>query len=188
MHLLAAAAPFSCPEARLKGRARGALVCTIFGAAWMLWSAAFVKNERIAALSSVTAIAVLVIGWAAVRLRVARRHKDSIADRERWASIAPLYWVNTAAEWLLSAGAVVVLAHYRRYSLIPQFLGVIIGLHFVVLAKVLGEPKYYVMGTVMILCVLVSLLIPDGSVRNIIACAGIGLPLWMTAVVILCET
>jgi hypothetical protein len=153
----------------------------------MLWSVAFVTNERIAALSSVTAVAVLLVGCAAVRLRVARRHKDSIADRERWASIAPLFWVNTGAEWLLSAGAVVALAHYRRYSLIPQFLGVIIGLHFVVLARVLREPKYYVMGTAMVLCVLASLLIPDGSVRNIVACAGIGLPLWTTAVVILSE-
>ena len=79
------------------------------------------------------------------------------------------------------------LAHYRLYSLIPQFLGVIIGLHFVVLAKVLGEPKYYFMGMVMILWVLASLLIPEGGVRNMIACAGIGLPLWTTAVVTLSE-
>ena len=79
------------------------------------------------------------------------------------------------------------MVHYRRYSLIPQFLGVIIGLHFVVLARVLRQPRYYVMGTAMILSVLASLLIPEGSIRNIIACAGIGLPLWTTAVVILSE-
>jgi hypothetical protein len=153
----------------------------------MFWSIAFVTTGRIASFSSVTAIAILLVGWAAVRLRVARRHKDSIADRERWASIAPLFWANTGTEWLLSAGAVAALAHYRLYSLIPQFLGVIIGLHFVVLAKVLGEPKYYFMGMVMILWVLASLLIPEGGVRNMIACAGIGLPLWTTAVVILSE-
>jgi hypothetical protein len=115
---------------------------------------AFVTTERIASFTAVSAIAILLVGRAAVRVRVARRHKDSVADRERWASIAPLFWVNTGAEWLLSAGAVVALAHYRRYSLIPQFLGAIIGLHFVVLARVLREPRYCVMGTAMVLCVL----------------------------------
>jgi hypothetical protein len=71
------------------------------------------------------------------------------------------------------------------YSLIPQFLGVIIGLHFLPLAKLLRAPRYYVMGTAMILCVLASLLIPESSIRNVIVCAGIGLPMWITAVAIL---
>jgi hypothetical protein len=43
------------------------------------------------------------------------------------------------------------------------------------------------MGTAIILCVFASLLIPEGSIRNVIACAGIGLPMWITAVVILSQ-
>jgi hypothetical protein len=37
----------------------------------------------------------------------------------------------------------------------------------------------------MILCVLASLLVPEGSIRNVMACGGIGLPMWITAVAIL---
>jgi|ERR1700730_3045114 len=173
--------------ARLKGRARGALICAVGGSAWMFWSAVFVPTARAASLTLVTAMTILIGGWAVSRVRSARRYEDSAADRERWASIAPLFWIDTAAEWVLGAGAVVTLAHFGRYSLIPQFLGVIIGLHFLPLARLLRAPRYYIMGTAMILSVLASLLAPEGSIRSVIACAGIGLPMWITSVVILSQ-
>ena len=182
---IAVGTPLISSVARLKGRARGAMVGTVFGSAWMLWAAVFVPTARTTALLSVTVIAILLVGWAASRLRIVRRYKDSAADRERWASVEPLFWTDTAAEWVLGAGAVIALAHFGRYSLIPQFLGVIIGLHFLPLARLLRAPRYYVMGTAMILSVLASLLIPEGSIRNVVACAGIGLPMWITAVAVL---
>lgn len=179
--------PLESSGARLKGRARGALICTVGGSAWMLWAASLVPTARTSSLAFVTAMTILIGGWAVSRVRVARRYKDSAADRERWASIAALYWMDTAAEWVLGAAAVIALAHFRRYSLIPQFLGVIMGLHFLPLARLLRAPRYYIMGTAMILCVLASLLVPEGSTRNVLACAGIGLPMWVTAVVILSQ-
>jgi hypothetical protein len=177
--------PVVSSGARLKGRARGALICALFGSAWMFWTAAFVQTARNTSLALVAVATVFIGGWAVSRVRVARRYEDSAADRERWASIAPLFWIDTAAEWVLGAGAVIALAHFRRYALIPQFLGIIIGLHFLPLAKLLRAPRYYIMGTAIILCVLASLLIPEGSIRNVIGCAGIGLPMWITAAAIL---
>jgi hypothetical protein len=177
--------PLISSGARLKGKARGAIVCALFGSAWMFWTAAFAPTAKISAFAVVTAITILIAGWAVSRVRVARRYKDSAADRDRWASIAPWFWADTVAEWVLGAAAVIALAHFGRYPLIPQFLGIIIGLHFLPLAKILGAPRYYVMGTVIILCVLASILVPEGSIRNMLACAGIGLPMWITAVVIL---
>src|SRR5580704_12683074 len=172
--VIATGTPVVSRVARLKGRARGAMVGAVFGGAWMSWAAVFVPTARTAALVLVSVMAILLVSWAASRVQIARRYKDSAADRERWASIAPLFWIDTAAEWVLGAGAVIALAHFRRYSLIPQFLGVIIGLHFLPLAKLLRAPRFYIMGMAMILSVLASLLIPEGSIRNVIACAGIG--------------
>jgi hypothetical protein len=173
--------------ARLKGRARGAMVGALFGSAWMSWAAVFIPTARTTALVLVAVIAILLVGWAASRLRIVRRYKDSADDRERWASVAPLFWIDMAAEWLLGAGAVAALAHFGRYALIPQFLGVIIGLHFLPLAWILRASRYYIMGTAIVVCVSSSLLIPEGSIRNVIACAGIGLPMWITVVVILSQ-
>jgi hypothetical protein len=173
--------------ARLKGRARSAMVGALFGSAWMSWAAVFVPAARTTALVLVAVIAILLVGWAAARLRIVRRYKDSAADHERWASVAPLFWIDTTAEWLLGAGAVTALAHFGRYALIPQFLGIIIGLHFLPLAWIFGASRYYIMGTAIVVCVCGSLLIPEGSIRNVIACAGIGLPMWITAVVSLSQ-
>ena len=168
-----------------EGRAKGALICAFFGSVWMFWAAAFVPTARPAALAFVAAITTVIVGWAISRVRAVRHREKSAADRQRWASIAPLYWLNTAAEWLLVAGSVIALAHYRRYALIPQAVGVIIGMHFLVLAKLIKEPRYYIMGAAMIFCVLASLHLHEGSLRNVIACAGLGLPMWITALVIL---
>jgi hypothetical protein len=184
-NLIASETPLMSSGARSKGNARGAMVCALFGGAWMFWTAAFAPSARIAWLALVTMMTVLICGWALMRVRVARRYQDSAADRARWTAIAPLFWIDTTAEWVLCAGAVAALAHFGRYALIPQLLGVIIGLHFLPLAWILKAPRYYIMGTAIVLCVLASLLIPEGSIRNVIACAGIGLPMWITAVVIL---
>ncbi|MGB7729451.1 MAG: hypothetical protein WBL50_15570 [Candidatus Acidiferrum sp.] len=177
--------PLVSSGARLKSDARGVMVCALFGSAWMFWTAAFAPSARNTWLALVTMMTVIICGWAMSRVRIARRYQDSAADRARWAAIAPLFWIDTGAEWVFGAGAVFALSRFGRYSLIPQFLGVIIGLHFLPLARLLRAPRYYVMGTATVLCVLASLLISEGSTRNIVACAGIGLPMWITAVVIL---
>jgi hypothetical protein len=90
--------------ARLKGRARGALICALGGSAWMFWAAVFASTARTASLVLVSLMMILIGGWAVSRVRAARRYVDSAADRERWASIAPQFWIDTAAEWVLGAG------------------------------------------------------------------------------------
>jgi hypothetical protein len=67
------------------------------------------------------------------------------------------------------------------------FLGVIIGVHFLPLARLFKMPIYYATGTVMVLGVLATLAIPAGDVRNIAAYGINGLALWGTAAVILCQ-
>jgi hypothetical protein len=79
--------------ARRKGRARGALLCAVSGSLWMFWNAAFVP-ARTASLPLVALIVILITGWAVSRVRTARRYQDSDADRKRWASIAPFFWID----------------------------------------------------------------------------------------------
>jgi len=83
----------------------------------------------------------------------------------------------------MGASAVVTLAHFCCDALIPQFLRFIIGLHFLRLAWILKAPRHYVLETIKIVWALGSLLIPEGRIRNFIACAETGLPMWITAVV-----
>ena len=78
-----------------------------------------------------------------------------------------------------------LLAHVGRSDLMPQAFGVIIGLHFLPLAKIFTARCYYWTGGIMVTAVVGSLIIPRSNVRNIVGCAAIGLTLWLTGLVIL---
>jgi len=65
---------------------------------------------------------------------------------------------------------------------------VIIGLHFLPLVKIFRAPPYYWTGGIMVVVALGSLLMHQGHIRNIFACAAVGLTLWVTSVAVLCRT
>lgn len=171
----------------LRGRLVGALVCGFFGAVWMFEALYFGNIATAASLVLISACALAFIAWPVARIRSFPRVTRSPADRERWASLAPTYWSIVAIEWLLSAVAVNWLVHMHRYPLIPQALGVIIGVHFLPLARLFKMPLYYATGIVMVLGVLASLAIPASPLRNLVACGVDGLSLWATAAVIFCQ-
>jgi hypothetical protein len=138
-------------------------------------------------LTVVGVATVAAIAWPWIRLRSFRSVRYSAADRERWAAIAVPYWTNCAIEWLLCCGSAFWLAHIHQYALIPECLGVIIGLHFIPVARMFKSPLYYATGAAMVLGSLASLTMHAGHMRSIAACSVDGLSLWGTAAVILCQ-
>jgi hypothetical protein len=88
-------------------------------------------------------------------------------------------------EWVLVGIGTFLLSSIGHYDLIPQLFGLIIGLHFLPIAKVLQLPSYYWVGSIMIAGELSSLLLPHGDIRNIVGCACIGLTLWVNGLIIL---
>jgi hypothetical protein len=166
---------------------RGALICGSFGAVWMFEALFFGGLATPVWITMIGMLTVAVVAWPAIRLRSFTDVTYSVADRERWAAIAVPYWINAAIEWLLCCVVASWLAHIHRYALIPQCLGVIIGLHFLPLAKMFKSQLYYWTGAAMVLGGLASLAIPAGHIRNIAACGVDGLSLWATAAVILCQ-
>lgn len=169
----------------LKGRMRGALICGFFGAVWMFEALYFGGIATPAWLAVIGLLTVTVVAWPVIRLRFLAGVRYSAADRELWAAVAVPYWINFAIEWLLCIGVAVWLAHIHRYTLIPQCLGAIIGLHFIPLARMFRSPLYYWTGAAMVLGCLASLVVHAGHMRNIAACGVDGLSLWATAAVIL---
>jgi len=164
---------------------RGALICGFFGAVWMFEALYFGGIATPVWLTVIGLLTVAVVAWPAIRLRSLAGVPHSAGDRERWAAVAVPYWINFAIEWLLCIAAANWLALHHRYALIPQCLGVIIGLHFLPLARMFKSPLYYWTGAAMVLGCLASLAIPAGHIRNIAACGADGLSLWAAAAVIL---
>jgi hypothetical protein len=174
-------------NALLRGRARGAAICGVFGAAWMVQALFFGAVQNPASFAVVALFAVAFVAWPVTQLRSLGHSTDPSADRQRWEAVSTAYWTNFAIEWLACAVAAIWLAIIRRYDLLPQFLGVIIGVHFLPLAKMFKMPLYYWTGAVMTLGVLATLAIPAGHVRNFAAYSVNGLSLWATAAIILCQ-
>jgi hypothetical protein len=172
---------------QLKGSARGALICAFFGSAWMYWAVVFSGNRSPVWFSMVTLPAVALIAWALLRVRTVRDLPSSAAELEHSRAFRKFFWVDVGIEWGLIGVAVFALARVGRGDLIPQALGVIIGLHFLPLVKIFRAPIFYWTGGIMVVAALGSLLMHRGY-RNVFACAAVGLTLWVTSVAVLCRT
>jgi hypothetical protein len=173
---------------QLKGSARGALICASFGSAWMYWAVVFSGNLTPEWFSIVTVPAVALIAWAFLRVRTVRHLRSSAAELEHSRAFGKFFWIDVGIEWELSGVAVFALARFGRADLIPQTLGVIIGLHFLPLVKIFRAPVFYWTGGIMVVAALGSLLMHRGHIRNIFACAAVGLTLWVTSVAALSRT
>jgi hypothetical protein len=175
-------------EGQLKGSTRGACISAVFGCPWIYWAVVFSGNPKPLWFLIVTVASVLLVTWSIFRLRAVRHLAYSAAELAHWRASRKLFWVDFGVEWGLVSIAVFVLARFGRFDLIPQALGVIIGLHFLPLARVFRLSRYYWMGSTMVIAELGSLLIHPGYIRNIFACAAIGLTLWTTSVAVLYRT
>jgi hypothetical protein len=170
---------------QLKGSARGALICAFFGSAWMYWAVVSSGHLTPIWFSTVTVPAVALIAWAFLRVRTVRHLLSSAAELEHSRAFRKFFWVDVGIEWGLVGAAVFLLGRFDHADLIPQVVGVVVGLHFLPLVKIFRAPPYYWTGGIMVVGALGTLLIPHGTGRNIAACVSAGLTLWVTCVVIL---
>ncbi len=68
-----------------------------------------------------------------------------------------------------------------RFDVLPDWIGMIIGLHFVALGKVLRTPVYYATGTAITLWCLLAWGFFHGSALTVAAGLGVGAILWATS-------
>lgn len=171
----------------LKGRAIAALVCGFFGAGWMLGAVHNGEITNPAWLTIIALFAVMFLVWPVVQLYSVRRVPYSNNRGRAWSDVSKPYWTLVAVEWLACILMSNGLSRIGRYDLIPQAVGLIVGIHFVPLARIFKAPIYCWTATAMVTGVLASLAIPASDLRNIVASGVCGLSLWATEAVILCQ-
>lgn len=169
----------------LKGASIGAMICAVFGAAWIFWGVAWSGSHSATWFYTADVISVTMIGVAIVGIRKAFRSPSVLENVPSWRPSRGLYWLNTGTEWVLVAAAAIWLSHMDRSDLIPEVCGLIVGLHFFPLAAIFRVPIYYGTGTVIVIGETLSLIMPRGYGRNILGCGAVGLALWATAAVTL---
>jgi hypothetical protein len=176
----------SASSFQLKVGARGALIRSFFGATLMYWAVVLSGNPTPLKFALVAVPAVGLIGWAIIRVRGTRKLPSSANDLAYWRGVRSFYWLDVGLEWGLIGSAVLVLIRLARFDLIPQALGVIVGLHYLPLGKIFRAQQYYWTGGVMVAASLGSLLIERGQMRNVVGCVALGLTLWVSCFGILC--
>jgi hypothetical protein len=169
----------------IESRARSALFGSFAGSMWMCWSNAFIGTAVKFWGPAVSLLAVGVIVWSIRRVRSIRQCAGSSVGTKSSIRLSLLFWVIVAVEFLAAGGAGFLLWRTGRSQLIPIAIALIVGLHFFPLARVLRMLQLNATGLGMVLIAAASLVIPQPDVRNVAACAGIGLFMWAKAFVAL---
>ena len=168
------------------GRTIGAIVCTGFGAYSMYWwTVAAIPHRRTGWFIAIAGVSAILLVWSITELSALFHMPRSVVDtrRRRRYRIGFGIIVVTEVAAIILGGP--ILAHLHREDLYPQWVDLVVGIHFLPLGKLFQLPLYYAAGLVISLFALGSLLFPPGDLRPAVNAAGTGLTLWITAVIIL---
>jgi hypothetical protein len=172
--------------AAIEGRAIGAFVLTGFAAGWMLFAFRFVKSLGWRMLLLIALVTAGLCWGAARQIERARQMPyaaiaaPTTADRKT----ARDFQIVLALEWIPILVAVVIFNRIRRPDFILPTIALIVGLHFIPLARVFHAPLYYASGAAMV-AVAIAGFVAQPPGRQAIACVGSGVVLWVTAVLLL---
>ena len=92
--------------------------------------------------------------------------------------------VVNVVEWLAIFGTINLLRNLHLDAWIVSSIVLIVGAHFLPLARIFGARQHVVTGTALMLCAAVALVLPV-SVRDVVECVGASLILWASAAVAL---
>lgn len=160
---------------------------TIFGAGWLAWglSTADAVTPTVAVLFSIVEIVLLGYSvyfiWKGRSLR--KKYPSSPSATTR--SMNKQFMIVAVLEFAAIAIVVVIASALHRSDLAPVLIAIVVGLHFLPLAKVFRAPIYYVSGIAITLwCVVCWILFRSNA---LIASTGIGtgIMLWATSAYVL---
>jgi hypothetical protein len=83
-------------------------------------------------------------------------------------------------QWVAIFGTVNLLRNFQLEGWIVSAIVLIVGAHFLPLARIFGARQHVVTGTALMLCAGVALVLP-ASVRDAVECVTAGLILWTSA-------
>jgi hypothetical protein len=167
---------FRCERA--KGASIGATITGGFGAVWLALGMTAAGVPVSIAMAVVVPVFVLI---ACLALAVRRRlPKFSGAETPEKKQKMRAFAVVNVVEWLAIFGTINLLRNLHLDAWIVSAIVLIVGAHFLPLARIFGARQHVVTGTAMMLCAAVAVVLP-GSVRDVVECVVAGLILWASA-------
>jgi hypothetical protein len=149
------------------------------------WTLAAIQTGRQHWFYAIAAITAIFLVWSIAQLVIFRHMPKHDSDKQRRRFYAIRFGVILATEVAAIFLGGPVLGHFHRKDLIPQWIDVVVGIHFLPLGKLFKLPLYYVTALAILLSSLGSLLIPPSSLRLATNAGGTALALWITGLIIL---
>jgi hypothetical protein len=175
--------------AHVRGCVAGAAILTLFGSVWCILALALWPPHPVWSVPAGSVATVVLLALCVMRL-VALRNIPSVDDPVAAAKgkragmlFGIIFGIEGGLIWLCAT----LLARLGLDIWIPIAVAVIVGLHFLPLARVFEVPLYYWTGALSVLGVLVCSLIRDPGVR--VLCAGLTMSavLWLSAIWLLLQ-
>jgi len=176
--------------AHVRGCVAGAAILTVFGSAWCIVALALWPAHPVWSIPAACVTTIVLLALCVMRLR-ASRYIPSIADpvaaakgKRAGTLFGIIFGIECGLIWLCAT----LLAHLGLSIWIPIAVAIIVGLHFIPLARVFEVPLYYWTGVLSVLGMLGCSLIRDAGTR--LLCAGLTMAavFWLTAVWLLLQT
>jgi hypothetical protein len=175
---------------RVRGMIGGAVILTLFAAFWSIIALANWPARPSWTIPAAIVVTIALLAVSASRI-LATRGVESLDDpiAEAQGKRAGMWFgIIFGAEGGLIFLCSMVLAHEHLGLWIPISIALIVGVHFIPLARVFEVPLYYGTGTLCVLGVLACVLIGDIGLRLLFTGLTMAAVLWGSVVLILFQT
>jgi hypothetical protein len=163
---------------RAKGSSIGATIVGGFGAAWLAMGMASAGVSWQAGVAAVLPVFLLIaLLGVAVRRRLPKI--DEAETPEKKQTMRAFVLVNVA-QWATILGAVNLLANLRLNEWIVPAIVLIVGAHFIPLARIFQAPQHRKTGIALMVCAALAVVLPV-SVRDAVECISASVILWISA-------
>lgn len=136
----------------------GLVLMIIFTILWANWSEKFFDNSDYHVVGIVSGIAVLYLIYNFVKLKTNKK-SVSVPPLKSGKKKAKWYFLVVAFEIVAIFGAVIILTNIGRGHLIPSSIALIVGLHFLPMAKIFNRNIDYYIGFWTIIIAIIGLLL-----------------------------
>jgi hypothetical protein len=163
---------------RAKGASIGATIVGGFGAAWLAMGMTSAGVPLRVSLAVVVPVFVLIafLGSAARR----RLPKFSAAETPEKKQMMRAFHMVNIAQWVAIFGVVNLLRNLHLDAWVVPSIVMIVGAHFLPLARIFQAPQHLKTGIAMMVCAALAVVLPV-TVRDTVECLSAGAILWGSA-------
>jgi hypothetical protein len=163
---------------RANGASIGATIVGFFGAAWLTLGMVSAGIPLAIALAVVLPVFVAIAALGSV----ARRRLPKLTVSETPEKRRMMRWFNiiNVGQWVVIFLTVNVLRNLHLNAWVVPSIVLIVGAHFLPLARIFSAPQHVKTGVAMMLCAVAAIVLPV-SMRDTVECVSAGLILWISA-------